>query len=96
VYRPYATQPELIQVVVSPAPAPSGRDSLAGEESARDTGPALPIARTIAFDPPPQGRPPAPLALEDYVLGLSHEARVREPYEALLPLWLARLSREGA
>jgi ATP-dependent Clp protease ATP-binding subunit ClpA/ATP-dependent Clp protease ATP-binding subunit ClpC len=87
VYRPYATQPELIQLIVSPA-------SETAEKAF--TGPALPIVRTIAFDPPPQGRPPAPLALEDYVLGLTHEARVREPYEALLPLWLARLSREDA
>jgi ATP-dependent Clp protease ATP-binding subunit ClpA/ATP-dependent Clp protease ATP-binding subunit ClpC len=88
VLRPYARQPELIQVVVTPAPsAPS---------PPAPTAAALPIVRTIRFDPPAPTRPPALLALEDYALGLGHEARVREPFEALLPLWLARMSREGA
>jgi ATP-dependent Clp protease ATP-binding subunit ClpA/ATP-dependent Clp protease ATP-binding subunit ClpC len=102
VYRPYARQPELLQVsVVSARVAPSARALL---ESVADrslvhrvpAAPRLPIVRTLAFDPPLPSRPPAPFSVEDYVLGMSHEARVRDPLEALLPLWLARVSREDA
>jgi ATP-dependent Clp protease ATP-binding subunit ClpA/ATP-dependent Clp protease ATP-binding subunit ClpC len=92
VFRPYARQPELLQVTV--VPASSARPRALVDRPAPAS--PLPIVRTIAFDPPPPSRPPALLSLEDYVLGLSHETRVRQPYEALQPLWLARLSREAA
>ena len=91
VFRPYARRPELLEVSVVPAV----RSTRARLQDGLPRAKPLPIVRTFAFDPPLPSRPPSLFALEDYVLGLSHEARVREPFEALLPLWLARLSREG-
>ena len=91
VWRPYARQPELLRVRVLAASG-TARQLL---ESPGDSA-LLPIVRSLRFDPPKAGGPASPLDLEDYVLGLHHAARVREPFEALLPLWLARLAREDA
>jgi ATP-dependent Clp protease ATP-binding subunit ClpA/ATP-dependent Clp protease ATP-binding subunit ClpC len=99
VFRPYARQPEVLQVSVVPARvAPSARALLAHPPPGDAGLPSrpLPIVRTLAFDPPLPSRPPALFAVEDYVLGISHETRVRDPLEALLPLWLARMTREDA
>ncbi len=50
----------------------------------------LPLVRKIRFDPPASARPPAPLDLEDYSVGLSERWRARELSDVLHPLWLLR------
>jgi ATP-dependent Clp protease ATP-binding subunit ClpC len=55
---------------------------------------ALPLCRSIRFDPPHKKGQLAPLELEDYVVGTSLSLRCRTLADALAPIWLLRLSRE--
>ncbi|WP_437677372.1 AAA family ATPase [Sorangium sp. So ce131] len=110
VWTSLARGPEVVRVRVLPArpgltPASAARDHLdrqaAFDEAARrgralPPNPAalLPVVRRIRFDPPrPPGRP-APIEIEDYVMGYAEASLVRSLSQALAPLWLLRMSRE--
>jgi len=56
----------------------------------------LPVVRKIRFDPPRRAGASAPLDIEDYVMGYAETVVVRSIAEALLPIWLLRMSREDS
>ena len=65
----------------------------ARENAERAATGVLPIVRSLKFDPPRPGKPPALLEMEDYVLGIPHTMRVERIQDAFATLWLLRLSR---
>jgi ATP-dependent Clp protease ATP-binding subunit ClpA/ATP-dependent Clp protease ATP-binding subunit ClpC len=96
VWQPYAREPELLRVSVTPADR-SPRALLEAHAAAPDGDEVwLPVVRRIAFDPPLDGRPATLLEVDDHIMGTSHAAYARDVADVLGQLWLLRVSRESA
>jgi ATP-dependent Clp protease ATP-binding subunit ClpA/ATP-dependent Clp protease ATP-binding subunit ClpC len=98
VWTPTVQEPELLRVRVLPADSGTALDHVktywaAKEKADRSATGVLPIVRSLKFDPPLAGKPPAVLEMEDYVLGIPHTMRVARIADAFATLWLLRLSR---
>ncbi|MFO0736160.1 MAG: AAA family ATPase [Labilithrix sp.] len=98
VWTPTVNEPQLLRVRVLPADSGTALEHVKAHWKAREnaeraaTG-VLPIVRSLKFDPPRPGKPPALLEMEDYVLGIPHTMRVERIQDAFATLWLLRLSR---
>jgi ATP-dependent Clp protease ATP-binding subunit ClpC len=92
--------PELVRVVVSPAPpgqtaSDALRSRLAAIAAAEGAAePALPVVRVLRFDPP-RGMGVAPIEVEDFPTGLVRAGTARTLAEPLPQLWALRTSRSG-
>lgn len=98
VWTPTVQEPELIRVRVLPSDSGTAVGHLkaysaAKEKAERAATGVLPIVRSMKFDPPRPGKPPAVLEMEDYILGIPHAMRVDRIADAFATLWLLRLSR---
>lgn len=104
VWQRNASIPELVRVRVFPGTREPSEIcerhiQLKSDPHATERWDALlPLVRKIRFDEPASARPPAPLDLEDYSVGLSEHWRARDLADVLHPLWLLRATAlpEGA
>ncbi len=96
VWKPFARDPELLRVDVTPVGRERPRQRLEERERIAKAEVAwLPIVRTLRFDPPAPGRPATLLEADDHGMGTSFAAHARDVADVLAPLWLLRVSREA-
>jgi len=86
--------PELVRVVVRPAPVGETAGDALTALRASVALRVLPVVRVLRFDPP-RGTGVAPMELEDFATGLVRSGTARTLTDLLPELWSVRMSRSG-